>query len=92
MHTIYAPIGPAPGAAVTKIKTTKINSGASVQLITKFNTPENYQPYGMCNLSVEWNFVCNYTKASRQHESSRYLYKLSVSHRLHALQEGAKDS
>ena len=33
---------PGPGATVTKI-----NSGASFQLITEFNTPENYQPYGM---------------------------------------------
>ena len=33
---------PGPGATVTKIY-----SGASFQLITEFNTSENYQPYGM---------------------------------------------
>ena len=41
-----ARIEPAPGAAVTKIKTTKINSGAFFRRITKFNSPENYPLYG----------------------------------------------
>ena len=40
-------IEPAPGAAVTKIKTTKINSGAFFRRITKFNSPENYPLYGI---------------------------------------------
>ena len=42
-----ARIEPAPGAAVTKIKTTKINSGAFCRRITKFNSPENYPLYGI---------------------------------------------
>ena len=33
-------------AAVTKIKTTKINSGAFCPRITKFNSPQNYPLYG----------------------------------------------
>ena len=42
-----ARIEPAPGAAVTKIKTTKINSGAFFRRITNFNSPENYPLYGI---------------------------------------------
>ena len=47
-----ARIEPAPGAAVTKIKTTKINSGAFFRGITKFNSPENYPLYGNYILRV----------------------------------------
>ena len=36
--------------AVTKIKTTEINSEGLLQLFTKFSTPENYQPYSMADL------------------------------------------
>ena len=39
--------------AVTKIKTTKINSEGLFPLFTKFSTPENYPPYG------RWTLQCN---------------------------------
>ena len=32
---------------VTKIKTTKINSGSYFHLFTKIGTPKNYLPYGI---------------------------------------------
>ena len=45
-------VGMAHHAAVTKIKTTKINSGAFFRLLTEYCPPKNYPPYGTLTARV----------------------------------------